>query len=41
MPSFLPRVWADGQLFLVNVFIEEMISPAIQLVVNWPAGPAK
>ena len=39
-PSLLPRVWADGQRFLVNDFIEEMISPAIQLV-NWPAGLAK
>ena len=28
----------DGQRFLINTFVEEMTSPAIQLVVNWPAS---
>jgi hypothetical protein len=34
-------VSADGQRFLMNSFVEEMISPAIQLLVNWPAGVEK
>ncbi len=32
------RVWADGQRFLFNMFVEEATSSGLTLVVNWPSA---
>ena len=39
LDSYPYDVTADGQRFIVNTFIDEVIPP-ITLMINWPAGPS-
>ena len=41
LDAFPYDVYANGQRFIVNTFVEESTAVALTLVVNWPGGLKK